>query len=116
MNEEEPSWRYELDRAIAKRNRMMRKASEVSSEDEELQVQREKLQKVLEAGDQRPKLFGVKYGTDGAKKAFRKLVKVRDRIEELNAQKEQIRHDWRDADYAINFIREKLKTDKEGVL
>lgn len=116
MNEEEPSWRYELDRAIAKRNRLMAEASEVSSEYEELQVKREKLQTIVESGDQRPKLFGIKYGTDSVKEAFRNLVKVRDRIEELNAQKTQIRHDWRDADYAINFLREKLNTDKEGVL
>ena len=115
MNDE-PSWRYELDRAIVKRNKLMAEASEVSSEYEELQVRREKLQTIVEAGDQRKKVFGVKYGANTLRKTFSELVAVRDQIKILNERKCQIRHDWRDADYAINFIRARLKTDKEGVL
>jgi len=113
---EEPNWRYELDRAIIKRNLLVREAAEIDERYNDLQVQREKLTALVEAGDQRSEIFGVKYGKNLVAEAYRELVRVRDQITLVSKDRIRLRHDWRDSDYAINFLRDRLKMDKEGAL
>lgn len=116
MTEEAPSWREELDRLILLRNQSLAYLSYLEESYEELQKRREKLTIVVEGGDQRPKLFGIKYGKDSLKKAFEELVVVRDEIEKVNHERTSMQETMRQLGYAIEHLRDKLDMNKEGVL
>ena len=116
MTDEEPSWRKEMDRAISKRNKLVREESELTEQYNELQIRREKLQTEVEGGDQRPQFLGLSFGRDQLSRKYRELVSVRDRIAEVTAETIRVRHDIRDATYTVEFVRSKLQFDKQGVL